>query len=119
MTDVCLNYFPEMACLQKAQFCSTQLWAGRIATLFVMLLPLHDKLTLIRYTGANLSDLKNNISKASQFTKEMGHTATVLLIMTNQNTVLTLLGDNEESLNDAELETSIQENRNPRQKMVL
>lgn len=108
-----------MACLQKAMYCSTQLWAGKTGMLLVILLLIHHKLTLFRCKGVNLSTIKENISKARQFNKDMGHTTTVLLLMTNQKTVLTLLGNDEESLSDAELERNIQENRNPRQTMVL
>ena len=112
-------FFSEISCLHKMLSCSTQLWAGMFMLSFSIEFFYEFLLICFVHIGANLSDLKQDALQAHQFMKEMGHPSTMLSMMSIQKSILTLLGDDEKSLNDAELETGIQENRNPRQTMIL
>lgn len=120
MTDFCLNH-NQLGRVCRRHYIAQHSY-GRVRSwchpLTLLLLELTE-LSLFWYAGSNLSDLKDNISKACKFAKEMGNASVLLNALIVQKTVLTLMSTNDGSLRDDELEISIRENDNPRQTIVL
>eukprot|EP00804_Cyclotella_cryptica_P018768 CCRYP_007259-RA/>CCRYP_007259-RA protein AED:0.28 eAED:0.28 QI:0/1/0.66/1/1/1/3/2507/1005 len=71
------------------------------------------------WVGVNLSTLEEAFSKACRFMREQQHKTSLIFVLTGLRTVLTLMGSKMETLIDSELSKSVEENKNPRQLVIL